>query len=120
MNQITTGKQTVSATGPVTGTLNTSAMSGNFRVKVLIAGLGEGLRMMLSLEDTNNATPFSDARTIAHWDTYGGMPADGLTLSIRSNQMPSAKFGAANTALRLNCTALDSGASAQVTAWLEQ
>jgi hypothetical protein len=120
MYQITTGVQTVSATGPVTGTLNTSSLSGNFTVRVTINGLPEGLRMMLSLEDTSSSTPFSDARTVAHWDTYGGMPADGLTLAIRSDRMPSAKFGAANTALRVNCTALDEGATAQVVAWLEQ
>jgi hypothetical protein len=120
MNQITTGEQTVSAAGPVTGTLSTSAMSGNFSVKVRIRGLAQDLRIMLSLEDTSSATPFTDARTIAHWNTFGGMPADGITLSIASYEMPSAKFGAANTALRINCTAIDGGGSAQILAWLEQ
>jgi len=119
MNQITTGEQTVSATGPVSGTLNTSALSGDWSVKVRIRGLAAGKRIMLSLEDTNNATPFSDARTIAHWDTLGGMPTDGLTLTKYHYESPSAKFGAANTALRVNCTAIDSGASAQILAWLE-
>lgn len=120
MNQITTGEQTVSATGAVAGSLSTSAMSGNFTLKVRIRGLAAGQRIMLSVEDTSSGTPFSDARTIAHFDTYGGMPADGVTLSKSKYEMPSAKFGAANTALRINCTAIDSGASAQILAWLEQ
>jgi hypothetical protein len=120
MVQITTGEQTVSAAGAIAGSLSTSSFSGNYTVSVRIWGLAPGLRMLIELQDTSSSTPFSDARAIACWHFNGGTGGtDAIVASIRSSDLTSAKFGAANTAFRLNVVSLDSGASAQVLGWID-
>jgi ammonia channel protein AmtB len=120
MLQITSGEQTVNATGAIAGTLSTSSMSGNYTISVRIWGLAPGLRMFVELQDTNSSTPFSDARAIACWHFVGGTGGtDAVVVSKRSTELTSAKFGAANTAFRLDVVSLDSGASAQVLAWID-
>lgn len=59
---ITTGVQTVTATGVVTGTLNTSAMNGDYTVFLNISGLTQGSTATIAIEDTASSTPFSDAQ----------------------------------------------------------
>jgi hypothetical protein len=136
---ITTGLQTVTATGPVTGTLNTSAMSATlgYTIFVVIAGLTAGASATIAIQDTADATPFADAQTQASFTVTGkvGDPAE-IELSIRkyavgtgeggldadtSAGSTTPRFGAANTALRANVTALTgTSPSLSVHAFLQQ
>ena len=121
---ISTGLQTVTATGAVTGSLDTSALSAtlDYTIVVVIAGLTAGATATIHIEDTASSTAFSDAQEQAAFTVTGaiGEPAE-VQLSTRKYAVGSgdsglaadtvdgstaARFGAANTKLRANVTAL--------------
>jgi hypothetical protein len=117
---ITTGVQTATATGAVTGVLSTSAMSGQFTIFVDICGLGIGQTATVAIQDTASSTPFSDANTVASFNVAGQITSQADVMQSRlSFESPAVRFGAANTALRANVTAL-SGGTITLHAFLEQ
>lgn len=121
IKDITTGKQTVSGAGAVTGSLDTSGMSGDFTIKVRVPKLGAGKKAIFAIEDTANATPFSDAIQQVVWQAIGPIvPEAEKVWSIKSHELPNIRFGASNTKLRLNVTTVDSSPAMEVHAWLEQ
>lgn len=124
---ITTGEQTVNATGPVPGTLDTSGITGDYTVCARIRGLGPGQKLKLAIEDTvDGTTPFSEATAVAVFDVdgsdsnvaSGANASEGVTFKLRSYDMPSTRIGVANAKMRANVKAL-SGGSAEVEAWLD-
>ncbi len=121
ISNITTGEQSVSATGAVTGSLDTSALSGAYTIKVRVRGLATGKKILIAVEDTANATPFSDKVQVAVAHFVGVIPTDGNYREWTSYDIPSTRFGATNTALRLNVLAIDGSAgTVNVQGWLEQ
>lgn len=121
IKDITTGKQTVSSAGAVTGTLDTSAMSGDFTIKVRVPKLAAGKKVIIALEDTAHATPFSDAIQQAIWQAAGPIvPEAEKVFSIKSHDLPKVRFGATNTKLRFNVTAADASPAMEIHGWLEQ
>jgi hypothetical protein len=120
ISAITTGEQSVTSTGAITGSLNTAALTGGFTVKIRVRGLTSAQNIQIALEDTANVTPFSDA--LQPWSvTFAGVAeAEGATQSVRSYQIPACRFGATNTALRLNAQVVTGSPTALVQAWLEQ
>jgi hypothetical protein len=121
LKDITTGAQSVTATGAITGSLDTSALSGDYTVKIEVSGLSAGKSAQIALEDTANVTPFSDVLQPYVFSFVGGMDRDGVALSVRSYQIPQARFGATNTKLRFNTQAISSTpGSVKVHGWLEQ
>jgi hypothetical protein len=121
---ITTGVQTVTAAGAVTGTLNTSAMSATaeYTLFVTITGLTAGATATIQIQDTASSTAFSDAETQATF-TVGGpvVPHATITLSTTKKGVgtgvhglaadttdgtTSPRFGAANNSLRAYVSAL--------------
>lgn len=121
ITDITTGEQTVSATGAITGSLDTSALTGDYTVKVMVRGLSAGKKCLIVLEDTANASAFSDALQVAAFHFVGGAPTDGNFHERKSYDIPMTRFGATNTKLRLNCLAIDSTpGTVKAHGWLEQ
>lgn len=121
ITDITTGEQSIAAAGPATGTLDTSALTGAYNIKCRVSGLATGKKMMVSIEDTANASAFSDALPLAVFHFTGGFPVDGITKSLQAYDIPNARFGITNSKLRVNVTAIDAGAgSPSVHAWIEQ
>ena len=121
ISNITTGEQTVSATGAITGTLDTSGLSGDYTVKLRVSGLSAGKKIMIALEDTANASAFSDALQCAVFHVVGGATADGNYNERKNYDIPMTRFGAANTKLRFNTLAIDSSpGTVLVYGWLEQ
>jgi hypothetical protein len=119
-SDITTGAQTVAAAGAVTGVLATAALTNFKTVKLLVFGLSAGQRALFSIEDTANATPFSDARQVAVAHFIGAQPVDGNAKEWATYDIPLTRFGVANSALRVNCLAIDAGTgTVQVHGWLE-
>lgn len=132
---ITTGAQTVTATGPVTGTLDTSALSGDYTVWIQVDGLTAGATAHIAVEDTASATAFSDAQAQATFSVTGQVESVAtITLSFRDYQVGTGqveadltmgtnprRFGATNTKLRANVTEL-TGSSPGLTlhVYLEQ
>ena len=134
-SDITTGVQTVTAAGVVTGTLNTSALSGDYTVFLNVSGLTQGAAATIAIEDTASSTAFSDAQQQAVFNVGGLIEQESeVTLSFRRYQVGTGleeadltlgssapRFGAANTALRAHVLTLTgSSASLSVHVWLEQ
>ena len=105
---ITTGLQTVTAAGPVTGTLSTAALS----IATLfldVSGLTSG-SCRISIEDSATGT-FADALPVKVWHFVAGEPADGITVSAALDEIPNIRKGATGNALRVNVLSLSSGAT---------
>lgn len=120
ITNITTGEQSVTTTGAVTGSLSTSALSGNYTVKVRVRGLTSTQGILIVVEDTANATPFTDAHQVAAAHVVGVAEVEGATYEWQTKDMPLTRFGAANTALRVNAQVVSGSPTALVYAWLEQ
>ena len=101
---ITTGVQSDTATGAITGTLDTSSLSGDYTVEAVFT-LTAGTAIV-AVEDTANATAFSDAVQVAVFHIKGATPSEGVTFSKKSYEIPGTRFGATNTKLRFNVLAI--------------
>jgi hypothetical protein len=115
---ITTGVQTVTTTGALTGSLDTSALTGKYAAKLNFS-LTDGVAVV-ALEDTANATPFSDAIQVAVFQIKYATPAEGITLSKQDYEIPGTRFGATNTKLRFNVLEIAGGGTLTAHGWLEQ
>jgi hypothetical protein len=113
MPDITTGAQTVSAAGPVTGSLDTSALTTTPVIKLEIGSLTPaGATARIAIEDTASATAFSDAQAAAVFDVGGNIETTAeLSLSATPDLIPSLRRGATNNKLRANVLFLSAGAS---------
>jgi hypothetical protein len=120
ITNITTGAQTVSATGAVTGSLATATLTGDYTVKIRVSGLAAGKSLQVALEDTANASAFSEATQPYVFSFVGGDDRDGITLSVRAYQIPMARFGVANSKFRLNVQSGTATIAASILGWLEQ
>jgi hypothetical protein len=110
---ITTGLQTVTAAGPVTGTLSTAALS----IATLfldVSGLTSG-SCRISIEDSATGT-FGDALPVKVWHFVAGEQVEGITVSANLDEIPNIRAGATGNALRVNVLSLPSGASLSLTA----
>jgi hypothetical protein len=126
---ITTGLQTVTAAGAVPGVLDTSGATARFGIQ-LTATLTppppdntsppKTATCKIIIEDTANATEFSDASPVAIFDLAQGaqtIQADvatayqPVTHSRRPNDMPSMRIGAAHCQLRAHILSITAGAS---------
>jgi hypothetical protein len=118
---ITTGVQTVTATGPVTPTtgLSVSGVSGDATLVVDVVSLTAGKTARIQVEDSTNA--FTAATALAVVNVTGQVdPRYDERFTLRKYQIPNSLLGQASAALRCNVTALDAGATLQLHAWLEQ
>jgi hypothetical protein len=119
ITDITTGLQTVSAAGAVTGTLDISGMSGDFTVKVRVAALGAGKTAVIALEDTVNA--FTAAVQQAVVQVRGEIkPEAEKVFSFHKRDLPNFRLGTASAACRLNVLSCTATPGLKVHAWLER
>lgn len=120
---ITTGIQTVTAAGAVTGTLDTSAITGNFTLHLRVWSLSaiSGVASaMIALQDTANASAFSDAVTVVQVPLRGTVGTE-QAWCFRHYETPNARFGSTNTKFRVNVLSLTGGSpQLKLEAWLEQ
>ena len=77
---ITTGMQTVTATGPVTGTLSTASLPNLSTIYIDVAGLTLGTTCRVSVEDSASGT-FGDALPVKVWHFEGGENINGVTVT---------------------------------------
>lgn len=118
---ITTGVQAVSATGAVTGSLDTSALVGDYTVFIEVLGLTAGKTAIVAIEDTANVTPFSDAIQVWVEHFVGGLAsANDVGVSRRKYQMPGTRFGVANSKLRANALSITATPGLSIHVWLAQ
>lgn len=117
---ITAGEQSASATGAIGSGVSTTTMTSTMgRVVVRVTGLGTGNTARVAIEDTNNASAFSDVASVATFEFNGGSDHDGDTRSKAIYELPDFRYGSTNTKVRANVTAI-SGGTAKVYAWIEQ
>jgi hypothetical protein len=119
---ITTGVQTVSAPGPVAGTLDVSGVVGDHTICLLITTLTAGKTCRLSLEASSDA--FANTTSIELLQFTGPqLPVADLRLSIRRYQLPNSiynDFGFVGNKIRINVLALDPNSVLGLHVWLEQ
>lgn len=120
ISAITTGEQSVSSTGAITGSLATAALSGAYTVKIRVRGLTSAQNIQIVLEDTADATPYGDVTQPFSFTFAGVAEPEGATASVRSYQIPAARFGVTNSAFRVNAQLLTGSPTVLVSAWLEQ
>jgi hypothetical protein len=109
---------TVSSPGAI-GTLDTSALAGDFTLVVVVNNLAAGKKARIAIEDTASATAFSDAQTVAVFDLTGGITQNNsVAFSKRAYEIPSIRVGAANNKLRANVLSVDASPNLQVQAFL--
>lgn len=109
---ITTGTQTVTASGPVTGTLDTSALAAAPGIRLNITAFS-GTSARIAIEDTASATEFSDAQPAAVFDIAGPITTE-LEMHRSGFEMPSLRYGATHNQLRANVLSI-AGSSPSLT-----
>lgn len=114
---ITSGEATITSAGPVSGTLGTGVLAGNYEVTARVRGLGAGQRLSLLLEASAAGT-FTDTVTAARWEVSGSGAPEGDEMSASWRDMQLVPFGGSGNALRFNVVALDAGATAQILGFL--
>lgn len=122
---ITTGVQTVTATGAVTGTLDTSGFSGDYTIKVRVASLSSASgtpAAIIAIQDTANASAFSDAVDVGVFHVKSTVrAASDQVFTFRQYQVPNTRYGVTNAKLRINVLSLSGTTpSLRVESWLEQ
>ena len=121
---ITTGAQTATGTGALTGTLDMHALSGNFTLKVQVTSLTcttctSATNVKIVLEDSVNA--FTASIPVAVVDVSGPIAGSGVTYSIPWYQVPSLRLGVSSAVLRANVYSYGTNVTGvTVHAWIEQ
>jgi hypothetical protein len=109
---ITNGEVSPTAAGPVAGTLDTSALTGDFAIRVRVTGLNAGEWATIAVQDTRSATAFSDAIPVAVMHIQGEVqPGSERTYAWRRQQVPNTRFGGANAKLRVTVLAISSASA---------
>lgn len=115
---ITTGLQTDNSTGAITGSADISAISGDFTIKLRIAGLTAAKSVTIALEDSVNA--FSAVRTQWVKQFTGAISeAADLVVSISKRELPHFRAGTASAVCRFNILVIDGSASVDSYGWIE-
>lgn len=116
---ITTGVQTVTATGAVTPTagLDISGITGDWTVFVEFQSNTAAKKAKVQIETSTDSTNWTALQV---FDISGAVSsAADKIYSIRKYQAPSAPFGTSAGVCRANVTAIDSSDSLGIRAWVE-
>lgn len=106
--QITTGAQTVTAAGPVSGTLDTSGIAGDFTIELVILGVSPATTARIAIEDGTTFTGLMpETMPLAIFHIEGPVMHDGnVQQSARKYEVCDVRAGTAGTALRVNVISL--------------
>lgn len=119
-NAITTGEQSVTATGAITGVADTSAYTKDlFTVKLRVTSFPAGQTATIALEDSANATAWSDTRQVQTFHVVGPATAEApLDFFVKKNDIPNVRIGVANAKMRFNVQSI-SGGTLKAIGWIE-
>lgn len=116
---ITTGPQTLTAAGPFTGVLDTSALTGDYTIEVELLDISPNTTARVAIED---ATAFTgdapDNLPVAVWHFQGpglltgpaqaaGIQQEPRNYSARRFEVRDTRIGAANTKLRATLVSIN-------------
>jgi hypothetical protein len=106
-----TGTGTYSSGGSVSMAYDISGCTGDFTVTVRIVGLTAAKKVQIIIQDSTDGFA-SDIRTQFVVDALGEVdPGSPVNSSVRSYQIPNARFGHVGATLRLYVQSLDAGGS---------
>jgi hypothetical protein len=117
---ISTGVQTVTATGAVTATagVSVSAVTGDFALVLEIVSLTASKTCRIQFEDSTNA--FTNSAALAVVDVIGLTQGQySKRYTFRKQDLQNSQFGVAAGVVRANVTAIDGSATLQLHAWYE-
>jgi hypothetical protein len=117
-HQITTGQQTATAAGALTGTLDISAMAGGYMIDVVVLALASAaLTPKARIVIEESADNFvADILPVALYNVQGPIASMApVAHSWTHSQLPSMRLGATGAKLRVNVVALD-GTTPTITA----
>lgn len=117
---LTTGLQTVTATGAVTPTagLDISGITQDFTLWIQVQSLTAGKKATITLEDSVNGFTAS----VPVWsETFTGAvaSANDVKVSKRKYEKPALRAGTGSAVARLNITQIDSATTLIVQSWIE-
>lgn len=118
-SNISTGQQTDTATGAITGSLDISALARAGHIKCRVDSLTSGKTVSIAIEDSVDA--FSATR-IQHVFQFTG-PLTGSKDNVKSialADLPHLRVGVTDAVVRGNITAIDAGTTVKSFIWLEQ
>lgn len=119
ITDITTGVQTVTAAGAVTGTLDISGLSGDFTVKIRVTALSAGKTAVIALEDS--VDEFTNAVQQAVVQVSGEVkPEAEKVFSFKKADLPALRLGTTSAECRINVLSVTATPGLKVHAWLEQ
>lgn len=119
-SDITTGLQTVTATGAVTSTsgLDISGFTTDWTLVVRVAALTAAKNCVIAIEDSVNG--FTAAVTKAVWNITGGPPTGADRIKEwRKYRLPSLRCGTTSAVARVNILQIDSATTLQIHAFMK-
>ncbi len=131
ITELTTGLQTVTATGAVTPTagVDISGLTGDVTICLEVISMTAGKTARVEFQDSITAYTASLALVVEHVVGLEGQGGTSYTAgafnpttekqSIRRYQMRNNRFGVTSSLLRLNVTAIDSASSLTMRSWIE-
>lgn len=115
LSDITTGLQTVTGTGAVTGSLDISGITGDYTLKIRVAELPAAEDAELVIEDTVDNFTASVVRGVLN--VPGGLQE--RTFSFLKRDLKTMRAGTASAKVRINVRTKSASGNLKLHAWLE-
>jgi hypothetical protein len=112
------GNASYTSGGVATQNYLVSGVTGDWTLDFVLESLTNGKNVLVSIEESADGFS-SDIRQLAVF-SYAGVTGSGqIKQSVRKYQLPMARLGTANVALRVKVQAIDSSGTAVVSAYVE-
>ena len=119
LTDITTGVQTITSAGAVTGSLDISGLSGDFTVKVRVTALTAAKTAVIALEDTVDAYTGKIQNAVVQ--VKGPIvPEAEKVFSFPGRELPALRLGTTSAACRINVLSVTGTPGLKLHAWIEQ
>jgi ABC-type transport system involved in cytochrome bd biosynthesis fused ATPase/permease subunit len=117
---VTTGMQTVTATGAVTPTagLSVAAVTGDFTLYLQVQAQTSGNTFQIQLEESTNAFTATVADLVVGGEGLIASAYDKIW-SIRKYELPGTSIGTTGAVIRANVTELAANSTLALRAWIE-
>jgi hypothetical protein len=114
------GTGAYSSGGAVSQAFDISSWTADWTIRVRVESLTAAKNVLISVQDSADGF-VSDIKTLAVYNVTGSTGASGpyVEFSVRSYQLPSARFGVTNGRLRLAVQSISGSASASLSMFLQ-
>ncbi len=112
------GNASYTSGGLVSQNYVVSSVTGDWTLDFVLESLTSGKNVLLSVEESADGFA-SDIRQLAVFSFAGTTGGGQIKQSVRKYQLPMARLGISNVALRIKVQAIDSSGTATVSAYVE-